>query len=84
MTDGSVISFSGEVTMMKLLNSPNITTHNTTPILLVATFDGAEAALYALHMDETTGKVLKKVRYGKDNVGGWNFGRISDVNIKGL
>jgi len=84
MTDGSALSISGEITMMKFLNSPNITTRNTEPILLVATYSGGSSALYALHMDETTGKVLKAVKYDSTNVTNWGFGKIYDVNIKAI
>ena len=31
-----------------------------------------------------TGKVVKAVKYDESNVDGWAFGRIADVNIKGL
>lgn len=84
MADGSPLSLTGRVTMMKMLNSPNITTRFTDPILLVATYDGSRSALYALHMDTMTGRVLKAVKYDASNVIGWDFGEIRDVNIKGL
>lgn len=84
MADGGSLSISGEITMMKFLDSPNISTHNTEPILLVATYSGGSSALYALHMDETTGKVLSAVKYDSSNVSGWNFGKIYDVNIKAI
>lgn len=83
MADGSALSITGEVTMMKMLDSPNISTHNTEPILLVATYDGSNATLWALHMDETTGLVNSAVRYDASTVDGWQIGRIRDVNIKG-
>ena len=84
MTNGSALSLNGEVTMMKLLDSPNVETHNTEPILVVATWQNNEATLYALHIDESTGNVKTAVKYNKDNVEGWNFGIIRDVNIKGV
>ena len=84
MTDGTSIEFNGEVTMMKMLYSPGITTHNTMPVLLVATYNGSQATLYALHLDKMTGCAEKMVKYDAGNVSGWNFGRIYDVNIKGL
>ncbi|MGM9727204.1 MAG: PKD-like family lipoprotein [Prevotella sp.] len=84
MTDGSAISFGGEVTMLKLLNSPGVTTRNTEEILLVATWDGSSSTLYALHLDSMTGNVSSLSKYGKDNVAGWEFGKIRDVNIKSL
>lgn len=84
MCDGSELSISGEITLMKFLESPNVETHNANPILVVATWDGNNAALYALHVSTGDGKVLKVVRYDSETVEGWNFSRISDVNIKGL
>lgn len=84
MCDGSELSISGEITLMKFLESPNVETHNANPILVVATWDGNNAALYALHISTGDGKVLKVVRYDSETVEGWNFSRISDVNIKGM
>lgn len=84
MCDGSELSISGEITLMKFLESPNVETHNVNPILVVATWDGNNAALYALHVSTGDGKVLKVVRYDSETVEGWNFSRISDVNIKGM
>lgn len=84
MTDGKAIQWDGEVTMMKMLDSPAIVTHNTDQILLVATYNGSQAALYALHLDTMTGRVVEVAKYDAGNVSGWNFGRIADVNIKGL
>lgn len=84
MADGGTLTISGEVTMMKFLDSPNISAHNSEPILLVATYSGGSPALYALHMDETTGKVLTAIKYDSSNVSGWNFGKIYDVNIKAI
>ncbi|MGI6233615.1 MAG: PKD-like family lipoprotein, partial [Prevotella sp.] len=40
MTDGSSISLNGTITMMKMLVSPNVTTHFDDEIMLVATWDG--------------------------------------------
>lgn len=84
MTDGSALNISGEITMMKFLESPNVSTHYTEPILLVATYSGGSSALYALHIDTTTGKVVTAVKYDSSNVEGWNFGKIYDVNIKAI
>ncbi|MGM9700235.1 MAG: PKD-like family lipoprotein [Prevotella sp.] len=84
MTDGSVINFSGEVTMMKLLASPGVSTHNTDEVLLVATWNGSASTLYALHLDSMTGNVTAVSEYGKGTVAGWEFGKIYDVNIKSL
>lgn len=83
-TDGTALIFDGEITLMKLLASPNVTTHNDRPILLVATYASGKSALWALHLDTMTGKVEKAVKYDETNVNGWAFGRIADVNIKGL
>ena len=82
--DGTTLDFGGEITLMKLLASPNVTTHNDKPILLVATWTSGKSALWALHLDVMTGKVGKAVKYDETNVDGWAFGRIADVNIKGL
>lgn len=84
MTDGSAINFQGEITMMKMLRSPNVSRHDDDEILLVATYDGTRSALYALHLDNMTGNVLKRVVYDKDTVEDWEFGKIYDVNIKSL
>lgn len=84
MADGSAITFDGEVTMMKLLDSPAVTTHNTDEVLLVATWNGASSTLYALHLDSMTGNVTTVSKYNKDNVTDWQFGKIRDVNIKSL
>ena len=84
MANGEALDISGEVTMMKLLDSPNVETHNTEPILMVATWDGTSSTLYALHIDKTSGKVKTVAKYNKDNVSGWNFGKIRDANIKNL
>lgn len=83
-TDGAVLDFGSEITLMKLLASPNVTTRNDKPVLLVATWASGKSALWALHLDIMTGKVLKAVKYDETNVDGWAFGRIADVNIKGL
>lgn len=84
MADGSALTLDGEVTMMKILASPNITTHYDNTILMVATWKDSASALYALHLDESTGKVKKAVKYDKTIVEGWDFGIIRDANIKGL
>lgn len=84
MADGSPLNIEGRITMMKMLDTPNVTTRFTDPILLVATYDGSRSALYALHMDTMAGRVLKAVKYDASNVIGWDFGEIRDVNIKGL
>lgn len=83
-TDGSTLSFAGTITMMKMLNSPNVTTHNTDEVLLVATWDGSQSHLYALHLDEMTGNVTTLSLYDATTVSGWNFKKIYDVNIKSL
>ncbi len=83
-TDGSSLTISGTITMMKKLASPEVTTHYDDEVLLVATWDGTVSHLYALHLDAMTGNVLNEVVYGPENVGGWNFGKIYDVNIKSL
>ncbi|MGI6233201.1 MAG: PKD-like family lipoprotein, partial [Prevotella sp.] len=74
MTDGSSIDFSGDITMMKMLASPNVTTHYDDEVMLVATWDGSESHLYTLYLDTMTGNVKKKVVYDSDTVEGWNFG----------
>lgn len=84
MTDGSAIGISGEITMMKMFDTGNVKRHDSDEILLVATWDGAKSALYALHLDTMTGNVTKAARYDAANVEGWAFGKISDVYIKGL
>lgn len=84
MADGGALNIQGEITMMKLLNSPNVKTRVEEPVLLVATWDGAQSTLYALHLSTGDGKVLKTVTYNSGNVEGWNVGRITDVNIKGM
>lgn len=83
-TDGSTLSFAGDITMMKMLNSPNVTTHNTDEVLLVATWDGSQSHLYALHLDEMTGNVTTLSLYDATTVSGWDFKKIYDVNIKSL
>ena len=70
--------------MMKRLDSPAVTTHFSDEILLVATWNGTASSIYALYLDTMTGNVSKTVKYGADNVAGWNFGKIYDVNIKAL
>lgn len=82
MKDGSAYNLSGEVTMMMLLNSPNVKTRNTDEILLVATWNGSESTLHALHIEASSGKISTAVKYNKETVEGWNFGKIYDVNIK--
>lgn len=84
MFDGSALSIDGEVTMLKMLDSPNVKTHNTEPILMVATWKDGSSALYALHLDEATGKVKTAVKYDKTTVEGWDFGIIRDANIKAM
>ncbi len=84
MVDGSALTLDGEITMMKILASPNITTHYDDTVLMVATWEDGASALYALHLDESTGKVEKAVKYDKTTVDGWDFGIIRDANIKGL
>ncbi len=84
MAEGSTLTLDGEVTMMKILASPNISTHNTDAILMVATWKDGASTLYALHLDDSTGKVAKAVKYDKTTVEGWDFGIIRDANIKGL
>lgn len=84
MTDGSSIIFDGEITMMKMLDSPNVERHDSDEILLVATYDGSQSRLYALHIEPMTGNVDFMSEYSADNVGGWEFGRIYDVNIKAM
>ena len=83
-TSGQAIDITGEVTMMKRLDSPDVTTHFSDEILLVATWNGTVSSIYALYLDTMTGNVSKAVKYGADNVAGWNFGKIYDVNIKAL
>ncbi len=83
-TGGSTIAFSGTITMMKMLNSPNVTTHTTDEVLLVATWDGSQSHLYALHLDEMTGNVTALSLYDATTVSGWSFKKIYDVNIKSL
>lgn len=70
--------------MMKMLNSPNVTTHNTDEVLLVAIYDGSLSHLYALHLDEMTGNVTSMSTYDTTTVKGWKFRKIYDVNIKSL
>ena len=84
MTDGSALTLDGEVTMMKILASPNITTHYSDAVLMVATWKDGASTLYALHLDESTGKVSKAVKYDKTTVEGWDFGIIRDANIKSI
>ena len=84
MTDGSSISFNGEITMMKMFDTGNVKRHDTDEILLVATWDGSQSVLYALHLDTMTGNVAKLSRYDSSSVEGWAFGKICDVYIKGL
>lgn len=84
MSDGSALTITGEITMMKFLESPNVTTHNTEPILVVATWDGTNSAIYALHISTGDGKVLRAAKYDAETVDGWAFGRIADVNIKSV
>ena len=84
MSGGAAVNIEGEITMMKLLNSPNISTHNSEPILLVATYTGSNAKLYALHIDTLTGLVSRVVLYDESTVKGWNYGRIKDANLKGM
>ena len=84
MSDGSALAITGEITMMKFLESPNVTTHNTEPILVVATWDGTNSAIYALHISTGDGKVLRAAKYDAETVDGWAFGRIADVNIKSV
>ncbi len=84
MIDGSSLTIDGDVTMLKMLDSPNVSTHNTEPILMVATWKDGVSALYALHLDAATGKVKTAVKYDKTTVEGWNFGMIRDANIKAM
>lgn len=84
MTDGTAVGLKGDVTMMKMLASPNTKTHNSDEILLVATWDGSASHLYALHLDNMTGNVTKVATYDAASVTGWAFGKIYDVNIKSL
>lgn len=84
MTDGTAVSFDGEITMMKRLCQDNVTRHDNDEIILVATYQNGKSALYALHLDTMTGNVVKSAKYSSDNVDGWNFGKIYDVNIKSL
>lgn len=84
MTDGTAVSISGEVTMMKILDSPNVKTRNTEPILLVATYDGSNATLYAMHLDTMTGNVISISKFDSSSVSGWKFGKIRDANIKAM
>lgn len=84
MTDGSAISLSGDITMMKMFDTGNVKRHDTDEILLVATWDGSQSTLYALHLDPMTGNVAKLSRYDASTVEGWAFGKINDVYIKGL
>jgi hypothetical protein len=84
MTDGSSINLDGQVTMMKMLASPNVTTHFSDEILLVATWDGSQSHLYTFHLDTMTGNVKQSVVYDAETVANWNFGKIYDVNIKSL
>lgn len=84
MEDGSVLNIDGEITMMKILNSPNISTHNNEPILVLATWNENKSILYALHLDIMTGNVTYVAKYDSNTVSDWEFNRIYDVNIKGL
>lgn len=84
MTDGTAVGLKGDVTMMKILASPNTKTHNSDEILLVATWDGSASHLYALHLDNMTGNATKVATYDAATVTGWAFGKIYDVNIKSL
>ena len=84
ISDGSALAITDEITMMKFLESPNVTTHNTEPILVVATWDGTNSAIYALHISTGDGKVLRAAKYDAETVDGWAFGRIADVNIKSV
>ena len=88
--EGKEYSFKGIITMMKLLasdekhNPLNITLKNDDPVLMVATWDGSESHIYALHISDATGQVKEASVYDKSTVSGWNFGKIYDANIKVL
>lgn len=84
MSDGSAINFNGEITMMKMFDTGNVKRHDSDEILLVATWDGLQATLYALHLDTMTGNVTKMSRFDASTVEGWAFGKINDAYIKGL
>lgn len=84
MADGSAINFDGEITMMKMFDTGNVSRHDSDEILLVATWDGSKSALYALHLDTMTGNVAKLSRFDSSTVEGWAFGKINDAYIKGL
>lgn len=81
MSDGTPLSFEGEITMLKLLDSPNISTHDSTPLLMCATHDGTQARLYAMRIDSSTGHVDSLSTYDS-SMEGWYFAPIRDVNIK--
>ncbi len=85
MSDGSAWPCTGEVTMMKILDtSVNTPTHDrATTILVVGTYEAGSAALWALHMDTMSGRINKAVKYDASNVDNWGFNQpIIDVNIK--
>lgn len=84
MADGSALNFNGEITMAKMFDNQGILTYNTDEILLVATWNGTESTLYALHLAEDTGNVNKVVKFDRSTVKDWKFGKIYDVGIKGL
>lgn len=81
MTDGAPVQVQGRITMMKLLDTPNVRLHQSTPMLMCATYDGTEARLYAMKIDSSTGQVLSISTYDS-SLAGWNFRPIHDVNIK--
>jgi hypothetical protein len=86
-SDGNEVQLKGQVTMMKLLDSHfpvNISLKNEDPVLLVATWDGSESHLYAMHLSDATGQVTKISLYDKSTVDNWAFGKIYDANVKAL
>lgn len=88
MTDGSDVSFAGEITMMKILKPyrlradfstgvSDFSYYNYNKIMLVGTSDGGKGTLYAIHLEESTGLATSVETYE-------GFDTIYDANIKGI
>lgn len=88
MQNGAPLTFSGEITMMKILKPLRLfkdwatgispfSYYNYNKVMLIATYEGNVGTLHSLQIDELTGKVISHQQYT-------GFDRIADANIKGI
>lgn len=87
MMDATPWSPQGEITMMKFLDNDQMTTptHTADKVLMVATWQGGKAALWALHIDLASGRIKEAKKFDEASVAGWNFNKpILDASVKNM